>query len=354
MLESGRYVPNVIKESAVRAYSDVYRRVQLALEELPGVASASGTHTMPFLRRGEQRPQAELYTLRRATRDQAFRLPFTGADIMPGYFATVGAPLLEGRDFNENDGMAAPNVVIISKRTAEALYPGESAVGQKIRFGINQDYDPWSTVIGVVGNVRYNAAEREPGHEVYWSYRQYPGPGISFVIRTAADPAALLPRIKAIVQATNPDISIERITTMDTLVAESVWRRRLWGTILTVFAVMALLLALVGLYGVMSYLVTQQRREIGIRLAIGAARGQVLGWVLRRGALLAAAGIACGLLLAVPASRLLGDLLFGVPPGDPWTFGSMALLLAAAALLACLIPAVRATRVDPMTALRQD
>lgn len=354
VVESGRYIANVSKEAAQRVYCDVYRRVQVALEEVPGVVSASASHTIPFLTGGEQRPLAELYTLRRSTRDLAFRLPFRGADVMPGFFSTLGTQVLEGRDFNENDGVGAAPVVVISKRTAETLFPGESAVGQKIRFGINQDYDPWSTVIGVVGNVRFNAGEREPGYEVYWSYRQYPGPGIRFVIRTAGEPSTLAPQIKKIIQQADPDISVDRAATMESLVTESIWRRRLWGAILSVFAGMALLLALVGLYGVMSYLVAQQRKEIGIRLAIGAGHGQILGWVLRQGMILATAGLTVGVVLALPAGSLLGDLLFGIPPHDVVTFIAVSVALAFTSALACAVPAVRASRTDPMVALRQD
>lgn len=354
VVRSGHFVPNVVKESAVRAYSDVYRRVQLALEEIPGVVSASGSHSVPFLGTSEQRGLAELYTLRRATRDQAFRLPFSGADVMPGAFTTMGVPLLEGRDFNENDRLGAPPVIIISKRTAEMLFPGESAVGQKVRFGIDQDYDPWSTVIGVVGSVRYNAAESEPGYEVYWSYRQYPGPGISYLIRTAGDPAPMLSPIKQTIQSVNPNIAIERMDTMESLVAESIWRRRLWGVILAVFAGLALLLALVGLFGVMSYMVAQQRKEIGIRLAIGAGRADVIGWVLWRGTVLAAAGVVAGLSLTLPLSSLLRGLLFGLPPDDAATIVTVLAVVLGAALLACALPAARASRIDPIIALRDE
>ncbi|MBS1823764.1 MAG: ABC transporter permease [Acidobacteria bacterium] len=354
VVRSGHFVPNVIKESAVRAYCDVYRRVQLALEEIPGVVSASGSHTVPFAGTSEQRPQAELYTLRRATRDQAFRLPFRGADIMPGALGTMGVPLLEGRDFNENDKIGSPPVVIVSKRVAETLFPGESAVGQKIRFGIDQDYDPWSTVIGVAGSVRFNAAETEPGYEVYWSYRQYPGPGISYLIRTAADPASLLPRIKQVIQTASPDIAIERINTMESLVSESIWRRRLWGAILAVFAGLALLLALSGLFGVMSYLVAQQRKEIGIRLAIGADRGNVVGWVLGRGMRLTALGLAAGVGLTLLLSPVLHGLLFGVPAHDAATIVTVVAAVLVTAGLACLLPAASASRVDPVIALREE
>lgn len=354
VVETGRYVPNVIKEAAVKVYSNEYRKVQLALEQLPGVTTASGGHTVPFLGYSEQRPAQELFTPRRSTRHQAFRLSFAGSDIMPGYFGALGIPILEGRDFNENDGLGSHPVVIISKRTAETLFPGESAVGQKIRFGINEEYDPWSTVIGVVGNVRYNAGEREPGHEVYWSYRQYPGPGIRFLVRTAADPQPMLAQIKNVIQQTNPEISVDRMTVMDSLITESVWLRRLWGAILAAFAAVAILLAMVGLYGVMSYAVAQQHKEIGIRLAIGAQPSRILQWVLRRGMMLASAGLLAGFLVAFAASTLLADLVFGISTHDFTTYAIAAGALAATALIACLVPAIRATRVDPVTALRAE
>ncbi|MBN8731285.1 MAG: ABC transporter permease [Acidobacteria bacterium] len=354
VVESGRFVPNVTRHSAVAAYSNVYRRLQLALSEISGVLSASAAGTIPFMGKAEMRPQFEIFTLRRATRDQAFHLPMTGADILPGYFATMGIPLLEGRDFNENDGLDAPPVLIISKRTAEALFPGQNAVGQKIRFGIDQDYDPWSTVIGVVGNIRVNAAEREPGHEIYWSYRQYPGPGFRFVIRTASDPMALAPVIRAALQSTDPDTSIERVATMQSLMAESVWQRRLWGAVLTAFAAVALLLSLTGLYGVISHSVAQRRKEIGIRMAIGARSSQVLVWVLRGGLAIALSGAALGLAIALPLSRLLGDLLFGISAYDLPAYLASVAAMVLAGVAASIVPALRASRSDPVLSLRQD
>lgn len=353
VVESGRYVPNVTGKAAEREYCDVYRRVQVALGQVPGVLSASGGHTIPFLTGGEKRPLAELYTLRRATREKAFRLPFRGADVMPGYFETLGIPILEGRDFTDNDSTGMAPAVVISKRTAETLFGSENAVGQKVRFGINQEYDPWSTVIGVVGSVRFNAGEREAGYEVYWSYRQYPGPGIRFLVRAAGGPSTLVPHIRKVIQEIDPDISVDRTVPMDSLVTESIWRRRLWGAILAVFAGMALLLALVGLYGVMSYLVAQQQKEIVIRLAIGAARHHVIGSVLRRGMVLATAGLVAGIALALPGATLLGDLLFGIPPHDAFNFAVVSVALILTSALACAVPAVRASRTDPMTVLRQ-
>ncbi|MBM3797924.1 MAG: FtsX-like permease family protein [Acidobacteria bacterium] len=175
-----------------------------------------------------------------------------------------------------------------------------------------------------------------------------------YLIRTAGDPAPMLPRIKRAIQAVNPDIAIERMNTMESLVVESIWRRRLWGMILAVFAGLALLLALMGLFGVMSYVVAQQRKEIGIRLAIGAGRANVVGSVFRRGMWLAGAGITVGLTLALLMSTLLRGLLFGVPPRDAGTLAAVSTAVLAAAAVACLVPAVRASRVDPIRALRQE
>lgn len=355
VIESGRYIPNVERRAALAAYCDVYRRIQVALQETPGVIAASGSHAIPFVRQGEQRPTSELYTLRRATRDQAFRLPTQGADVMPGYFATAGIPLLDGRDFTENDSIDNPTVVVVSQRTAETLFPGDRAVGQKVRFDLNDSTESWSTIVGVVGNTRFNAAERVPGYEVYWSYLQYPNPGISYIIRTAADPAAMKQRLSQIVQQADPDTSIERVSTIESLMQESVWRRRLWSFVLSAFGILALVLAVVGLYGVISYLVAQQRRDIGIRLAIGAAPRWVLQWVLQRGMYLAGIGTIAGLIGASGAVLLVSeDLLFGITRWDSTTYLAACGVMFAVAVAACLIPAVRASRVDPAIALREE
>ncbi|BDC52729.1 hypothetical protein F183_A50440 [Bryobacterales bacterium F-183] len=353
VVDTGYFVPDVAKEAAVRAYSDSYRRVQLEIGALPGVVSVSGGSIVPFVNQTEARPASELYTLRRSTRDQAFRLPFQGSDVMPGFFATLGVPLLDGRDFTENDTFGSQSVVIISQRLASALFPNEQAVGQRIRYGNNQSYDPWSTVIGVVGNVRYHAAENTPGYEMYWPYRQYPGPGMRFVVRTREDASAIVPRIREAIRSANPGMAINRTVEMTDLIGESIWRRRLWGAILSVFAGVALLLASVGIYGVMSFLVSRQKKEIGIRLAIGASPGTVARWALARGLRLALAGLAVGILLAAFASTaLLRPLVFGIPAHDPVVFISISAVLLGVALVACLGPALRASRIDPVIALR--
>lgn len=355
VVKTGRFVPNVGRAEGVRVYSDEYLRIQRALQDLPGIVDVSAGSDVPFLGTTEKRQAAELYTLKRATREQAFRVPFHGSDVMPHYFSTLGIPVLEGRDFTEQDTIDKPPAVVLGRRTAELLFPGESAIGQKIRYGINQDYDPWAVVVGVAGNIRWNAAEREPGYEIYWSYRQYPGPGFNFLIRTQGDAYALQDIVRRTIQSVNPEVSVDRMVAMPELAAESVWRRRLWSSILSAFAGLALLLAAVGLFGVMSYLVEQQRKEIGIRMALGAPPGTILQWVLTRGMLLALTGFAAGWIAALAFGSQLGDLLWGVSAfNDLPTYALVAGAVLLATVAACAIPALRATATSPTVVLRGD
>ena len=354
LLSAGRLVPNTTLEQQLTLYCDEFRRVRDRLAAVPGVASVGAGDDLPYLNQPEQRNSHEFYTRRRATREQAYRVPAQGADVMPGYFAALGVPLLEGREFTEADTIGAPPVVVINRHMAETLFPGRSALGEQIRWGNDTGYDPWMTVIGVVGNTRWHPAERSPGFETYWSYRQYPGPSMHFLVRTALEPDTLIPVLRRTVQELNPDLAVERVKTMDTVIAESVWQRRLWGWVLGAFAALALLLAAVGLYGVMSYLVSQRTRELGIRLAIGARPGSVLSLVLGSGMKLVTVGAALGLLGALAAGRLLAGLLFGVNATDPVTYAAVPIVLAAVAALACTVPAVRASRIDPITALREE
>jgi putative ABC transport system permease protein len=322
--------------------------------EIPGVNSVAAGNDVPYLNRSEQRQAVEIYTRNRATRDLAYRGPAAGADVTPGYFATLGIPVLDGRDFTDRDDLAAPKSIIISQRSAEVLFSRSNVVGEQIRWGNDQVYDPWTTVIGVVGNTRWHPAENQSGVEVYWSYGQYPSPNTNLVIRTSADPDALLESIRRTVQEVNPDFAVAGVKTMETVVAESVWQRRLWSFVLTAFAVMALLLASVGLYGVMSFMVTQRTKEIGIRMAIGARSGNVVSLILSQGAAMVLVGALAGVLLAFGASRYLESLLFEVSPFDAFTYIAVPIMLVVVAVLACTVPAWRAARIDPLAALRQE
>lgn len=350
----GRYVPNLTPEQSLSAYSNEYRRMANALTALPGVSAVSGGNDIPYLNQPEQRRTRALYTRDRPTRDLAFRSPSQGADVMPGYFALLGIPIVEGRDFTDADTIGSLPVVIIGQHTARELFQNRSAIGQQMRWGDNAEYDPWMTVIGVVGDTKWQPAEPVPGFEIYWSHRQYPGPNMHLLIRSSGGPAALQGPIRAALAQVNPDFAIERIKSLDTIAVESVWQRRLWGFVLSAFALLALGLAALGIYGVMGYLVAQRTREIGIRMAIGAQTGEVILLVLRNGMGLVLIGCALGLVGAFAATRLMAGVLFGVGVADPVTYLAVAALLSGAALVSCALPALRASRIDPLVALRED
>jgi ABC-type antimicrobial peptide transport system permease subunit len=208
-------------------------------------------------------------------------------------------------------------------------------------------------VVGVVGDTKWNAAE-VPGFEVYASHRQWPIPACHLMVRVQGDPRALLPAVRRAIHEEEPDLAINDIKTMDTIVSESLWQRRLWGVLLSAFAASALLLGGLGLYGVMSQAVGQRTRELGVRMALGASHRDVLSLVLGEGMRLALAGTTLGLLGALALSRLLASLLFGVSGNDAPTLVAASAVLALAALLASLLPALRAARVDPVVCLRSE
>ena len=350
----GRFMPKATPEEAFKGYSLEVDRMRTRIAGIPGVLSVAAGNDVPYLNRSEQRQAVEIYTRARATKDQAYRGPAAGADVTPGYFGTLGIPILDGRDFTARDNIQAPKTIIISRRSAELLFGRTNVVGEQLRWGNDQEYDPWTTVVGVVGNTRWHPAENQSGVEVYWSYGQYPTPNNNLVIRTASDPAPMLDLIRRAVHEVNPDFAVEGVKTMDTVIAESVWQRRLWSFVLAAFASMALLLAAVGLYGVMSFVVTQRTKELGIRMAIGAPAANVVSLILGQGSALAGLGALIGLLLAFSASRYLESLLFEVSPLDSAIFLAVPTLLILMAILACAVPAWRASRIDPISALRQE
>jgi putative ABC transport system permease protein len=212
----------------------------------------------------------------------------------------------------------------------------------------------WRRVIGVVGDTKWHAAETGKSLEVYHSHRQYPIPAIHVLLRTTSDPASLIPPVRRVIHEVNPDIAISDVQPMDEVITDALWQRRLWGVLLALFAGVALLLAAVGLYGVMSYLVTQRTREMGVRVALGARPLDVHRLIVGQGLKLLALGVALGLLGAFALSRLMTSLLFGVSAYDVPTFGGVSLLLAVVALVACFIPARRAAQVEPIIALRSE
>ncbi|MGH9795852.1 MAG: ABC transporter permease [Candidatus Acidiferrales bacterium] len=319
------------------------------VKALPGVESATLTSTVPVS------GNDELYGLTvegRPTGDGDLPSPLYYL-ISPDYFRTMEISLLAGRAFTEHDTDGAPPVVVINRAFAERIFPGENPIGQRIRLGRNSSIV--REIIGVVADTKhYWLGERNSLLQVYEPFAQMPARGMEFVLRTSVEPTSLAAAVRREVQAVDPDQPITSLQTLEQMLAQSVAQPRFRTLLLGLFGGLALLLASVGVYGVMAYSVARRTQEIGIRMALGAQRGDVLRMVLRGGFALAAVGVLIGLAGAFAATRLLEGLLFGVQPSDLQTYAITAAILVVVALLACAIPALRASRVDPMMALRHE
>ena len=271
-----------------------------------------------------------------------------------GYFETMKIPLVSGRFFTDQDLKDAAPVVIIDENMASRYWPGADPVGRRLKSGRAESKTPWATIVGVVANVKQYALDSDSRVALYYAALQLT-PGEAYVaLRTSGDPAAVAGAVTQEIRDIDPDILVADVKSMDQLVSESLARRRFAMIALSVFALTAMILAAVGIYGVMSYSVTQRTREIGIRMALGAPTRDVLRMVVGNGMVLAGIGVGIGLASAFAATRLMTSLLFGVSATDPLTYVAIAVVLAGVALVACFVPARRATRVDPMIALRYE
>jgi putative ABC transport system permease protein len=327
-------------------YDELLRRV----ETLPGVASAAVTTNLPLTSSGNSVGIA----IEGRADPAPDRVPIVITRVVsPGYFKTMTIPLLEGRVFTEGDKADSPPAVVISETTARRFWPGENALGKHIKVGRSTSPQPWLTVVGVVKDVRQFELIIEPKPQMYLAYQQadFFEPR-SLIIRTNFDPLSLAGTVRQTVWEIDKDQPVSDISSMEEVVSDSVARQRFSMLLLGVFAGLALVLAAVGIYSVMSYSVAQRTREIGIRMALGAQRSDVLKMTIGHGLRLVLTGVAIGLATAFVLTRVMSSLLFGVSPTDPLTFISISLVLVSVAVLASYIPAVRATRVDPMFALR--
>jgi predicted permease len=273
------------------------------------------------------------------------------------YFKTMGIPVKRGRGFERLDGPEARQVVLLSESAVRRYFPGEEALGQRITLGLGREEGrprPGGEVVGIVGDVKESGLSKDAPPTIYLAYAQLPTSTIDVVLRTAVSPRALVPSVEAAVHGLDPDLPIARMRTLEEVVGRSVSEPRFYMVLLGAFAAVALLLAALGIFGVMSYAVVQRSREIGIRVALGAHPADVRRMVLGRAFLLVGMGVGLGLLGAMALSRTVRSLLFNLSPTDPVTLGGVALLLTAVALLASYLPARRATRVDPLVALRSE
>jgi putative ABC transport system permease protein len=345
------------EKSSARKVHDIERILE-KLETLPGVQAAAVTDSLPltpFNRIAvvdvEGRPPIDVNRLRRG---ELKVTPISRPTVSFDYFSAMGIPLKSGRTFTSQDARSAAGVVMVNEAFEKGFFPGQSALGKRIRLLGSSAETPWPTVVGVVSDVRQSGLAGDIMPEVYSLDLGDVGDALSFVLRSTGEPAGLFSAVRATVADVDPNQPLHNVMTMEQRLADTTTSRRLNSALLGGFAAVALLLAVLGIYGVMSYAVTQRRREIGVRMALGAQRSDVLGLVLRRGLRLTLLGVAIGLVGALALTRYLSSLLFEVRPTDPLTFAVIPLILAAAALLACWLPARRAARVDPMVALRTE
>lgn len=326
-------------------YQDFFAR----MESLPGVVAVGGTTRVPLGSTsvtttvqidGRPVPNAELpeVQFRRA---------------MHNYFETMGIPIRRGRNFDPKDGATAPPVAVINETMATRLFPGQDAVGQRVRTGPNVT-GPWTTIVGVIGDIRHGGLEEQPQPELYISYLQGPPVSPFIVLRTVGDPAALAETVRAEARLIDKNLPLYDMRTMSTLRSEAVSTRRFILLIVGAFGALALGLAAIGVYGVMSLIVSERTREVGVRLALGAQPSELLGMIVGQAAKLAGIGVALGLAVSLPLAPLLDSQLYGIESFDPLTFVLVPAALLLIATLAALVPARRAMRIDPLAALRID
>jgi putative ABC transport system permease protein len=271
--------------------------------------------------------------------------------VSPGYFAAAGIALSNGRTFRSSDDERAPLVVVINDTMARRYWPGQSPIGKRMRF--NAEQEPWREVVGVIHDVKHWGLDAEVNPELYMPHDQQPSATLSYVLHTSGDPLAIVPVIEAHVKTVDPNLPIGSVRTFDSVAAHSMAARRWSALMLGVFALIGIVLAAAGIYGVMSHLVALRTGEISIRLSLGAEPAAVLRQVMGEAVVNASVGVVLGLFGGLVAARLLQTLLFQVQPFDALTFGGAVVVVVVMAMCAALAPAVRAMRTDPVQALRQ-
>jgi len=331
-------------EARARAF---FPQLRDRLDGLPGIRSVGFTSSAPF---SEGNNQQTFVVRGREPRAGEPTLVASVRSVSPGYFGSVGTPLRRGRAFGETDVESAPLVAIVDDALARQFWPDGMALDHELRLGDG----PWRRIVGVVASVRHADPGARPDRYVYLPFAQAPSGEMDVVVRSAADPAALTASVRAAVHAVDPGLPLHHVHTLESAVDRSLGTRRLTNRLLLAFAMAALALATVGVYGVMALSVGHRVNEFGIRLALGAAPHDVLALVLRQGMRLVLAGVVLGLAAAGAVARMLASLLFEVRPIDPLTFGGVCATLLATSLAACYVPARRATRTDPVQALRYE
>jgi putative ABC transport system permease protein len=350
VLMMGATVPASDREAARRG-TRFYRDLLASVATMPGVSAVGAEHSPPGRIASNGGYWIDRLPDRSAMGLSAPQAVFSV--VAPGTFATLGIPLKVGRDFNNGDTYEAPFTVIINEALAKKSFPGQDPIGHVLFCGLDSP-NPMK-IVGVVGDIRQDGPSRKPSPEMFMPYEQHPfhGTSMSVMVRTASEPTAFAEILRRKAREISPDVPV-KFTTLEVSLWENVAAPRFRTLLFGIFAALAVGLAMAGVYGVMAYVVGQRANEIGLRMALGASQSSVIWMVLRQGLTLAGVGLAIGLAGAAGATRLLTQMLFEVKPGDPLTYGAVIALLAIVAMAASYIPARRATKVDPLTALRQD
>jgi putative ABC transport system permease protein len=341
--------------------------------DIYGTAAQEAVFVREMLRRGRALPGVEeaavgsiesvpLHHSRNLNRVILEGRDFRGSDpplveastVSPGYFHLLGIPLVHGRLFTDQDNENAPQVAIVNEAFARTWWPNDNPVGKRVKISGLSTATSWTTVVGVIADARTESLEDADVLQIYTCLFQGPDDGLALFLRGRLDPARIPDEARVAVQSINPELPVFGAATLSDVVSGSLSQRRFSMEMVLIFALTALLLAALGIYGTISYLVNERTHEIGIRLALGATRGTILQMILRQGLELAIGGAALGLVGALIVSHLMAGLLYGVSPTDPLTFLGVTLVLTAVALAASYIPAMRAMRVDPLVALRYE
>jgi predicted permease len=331
--------------------SQFYRQAFERVAALPGVESVGAARHI-FL---ETHPDVPVYI---EGRPQALpgqgREELTSDEVSAGYFNAMRIPLLKGRFFSEQDGPESPRVALVNETMARRFFPGEDPVGKRFKYGGAGSGSPFMTVVGVVGDVRQQGLDRPPLPQYFVPLTQEPAPDAALVVRTTADPLSLAAAVRREIHAADKNVTLSAVTTVERRLEGLNSQRSFQTWLLGLFSAAALALAAIGVYGVISYAVTQRTHELGVRIALGARRRDILRLVVRQGMAFVLVGLVAGALLALWLTPVLSSMLYGVSESDPLTFAGVAALLICAALLACYLPARRAAGIDPMVALRYE
>jgi predicted permease len=315
---------------------------------LPGVEAASYTTHVPLSLNSARRS----LSVRGYEPGPGEEMEFGVAMVGPGYFETMGVPLVRGRGITGEDRAGAPGVVVVNEAFARRFWPGEDPIGREV--GLAGDQGPWSTVVGIARDGKYGSRSEEPSPFYYVPYAQEPRSAVTLIVRTAGNPRDLVAPVRGAVRETDPALAVAESMTLTESLELSLLPQRAGGLLLTGFGLLGLVLASMGIYGVIAYTVAQRTREVGIRMALGASSVSVVGLVVRYAARLVLIGVVIGLVAAFALARLVRGFLTGLDPSDPLTYGGVVAVLCGVALLAAWLPARRAARVDPMVALRQE